>query len=78
MYFFASWSNHLFGLREGDTKIIYNAETNRSEVYDLAADPHETTNRAAQMPEAVRMWQQRLAAWVQYQNKMIKSLNTAH
>ena len=75
VYFFASWSNHLFGLREDDTKMVYNAETNSCEVYDLATDPHETINRAAQVPEATRLWQERIAAWVQYQNRMMESVN---
>ena len=74
VYFFAPWSDHLFGLRENDTKVIYNAEDNHFEIYNLAEDPHETTNRARQVPEAIGVWQQRLAAWVQYQTKMMREL----
>src|ERR1041385_6246555 len=38
-YFFCPWSDYLFGYREGDKKFIYNATTNKTEVYDLKADP---------------------------------------
>jgi len=73
-YFFVSGSEHLFGLREGNRKAIYDAEADRFEVYDLAADPGETVNLAKEMPEAVRVWRNRLAAWAQYQSRMTRGL----
>jgi arylsulfatase A-like enzyme len=73
-YFFAPWSEFLFGYREGDRKCIFNATANTFEVYDLRADPLETMNLARQSPELVQMIPQRLAAWVQYQDKFIKKL----
>jgi arylsulfatase A-like enzyme len=74
VYFFAPWSDQLFGFREKDLKVIYNASTNRFEAYDLARDPRETINRALQMRGAIPVWQERLAAWVQYQSKMMQRI----
>jgi hypothetical protein len=73
-YFFAPWSDYLFGMREGNLKTIYNATTGSHELYDLSADPRETKNLAADMPDVVAGAQRRLAAWVQYQGKLYSSL----
>ncbi len=44
-------------VRDGDLKLIITAEKGKVpemiELFDLAKDPHETTNLAAQMPEKV-------------------------
>jgi lipoteichoic acid synthase len=74
VYFFAPWSNFLFGMREGDRKIIYDATTAKHELYDLRADPRETSNLARRAPEVVGEAQQRLAAWVQHQAMLYESL----
>jgi len=73
-YFFAPYSRFLFGLREGSLKLIVDAAANKSEIYDLKADPAERTNLAAAHPEFGRTGEQRIAAWVQYQNRMYKEL----
>lgn len=67
VYFFAPWSDFLFGYREGDWKLIFNATTNRVEVYDLKSDPFEVNNLASAHPQFVTRGQQHLAAWVQAQ-----------
>jgi phosphoglycerol transferase MdoB-like AlkP superfamily enzyme len=66
-YFFSPYSDILFGLREGNLKLLVNASANVNEVYDLTADPHETQNLAGLLPDFVRTGEERLAAWVQYQ-----------
>ena len=73
-YFFAPWSDHLFGYREHDTKFIYNATTDRYELYDLAADPTEQTNLIPRRAGEISQRTRRLAAWVQYQNRMFDRL----
>src|SRR5205814_1117786 len=35
VYFFSPWSDFLFGMRDGDRKLIFNATGGGSEVYDL-------------------------------------------
>ena len=73
-YFFAPWSDYLFGYREGNHKFIYNATKNVSEVYDLAKDPEEKVNIASHFPaDYVDKGQKRLAQWIQYQDKFIKA-----
>jgi arylsulfatase A-like enzyme len=74
VYFFAPWSEHWFGYREGGRKYLFNATANRYEVYDLQQDPQETTNLAEQSPEVIEMIPQYLAAWVQYQNALIRRI----
>lgn len=74
VYFFAPWSQYLFGYREGDRKFIYNASMNTYEIYDLIKDPHETVSLLTQSPDSVFTIQQRLAAWVQYQDKLFKKI----
>jgi lipoteichoic acid synthase len=88
-YFFAARSIFLFGYREGDRKHIFNATLNSlnkegesvkgakeltDEIYDLREDPTEMTNLAEQLPNALKVGQHRLAAWVQYHNRFMKSL----
>jgi arylsulfatase A-like enzyme len=38
-------------IRDGDWKLLVNADGTRAELYDLAADPKETRDRAADQPE---------------------------
>jgi arylsulfatase A-like enzyme len=69
-YFFAPWSDYLFGSRDRSTKFIFNASKNTYELYDLSADPLEQRNLAGDHPAEIRDRIDRLAAWVQYQNRM--------
>ena len=75
-YFFAPWTDFKFGYREGPYKIIYNATLNTIEVFNLDADPQEHTNLAGEMPELVEQAYDRLAAWVQHQDKHFKATLT--
>lgn len=74
VYFFAPFGDHLFGFREGGSKVIFDATEDRFEVYDLSRDPGETTNLARSMPRETEIARQRIAAWVQYQDRMMKDL----
>lgn len=73
-YFFSPWSEFLFGYREGNHKVIFNATTNSSEIYDLSVDPNETTNLVEQMPDFLPQAQQHMAAWIQYHSKVMDKL----
>ena len=74
-YFFAPWSDYLFGYREGDTKFIYNASKDRYEMYDLSTDPTEQKNLiSGASGHEIEKHLQRIAAWVQYQKRMFDRL----
>jgi len=70
-YFFAPWSDYLFGYREGHQKYIYNATKNTTEIYDLSEDPEEQENLASYLPAEIDLCHLRLAAWAQYVNSSI-------
>jgi arylsulfatase A-like enzyme len=65
-YFYAAHDDYRLGVREGERKYIYNATTGREQLYDLATDPQELQNLAAQFPAECRKLHQRLAAWREY------------
>jgi arylsulfatase A-like enzyme len=71
VYLFGPYSG-LFGYRDGSRKLIYQALNDSTELYDLATDPGERVNLAPHSPEAVREGGERLAAWVQFQNRFLK------
>ena len=73
-YFYAANEDYLLGVREGDWKYIYNATRGREELYDLARDPDEKQNRAAEEPERCRRLRQRLAAWKDYTGRHLAHL----
>jgi lipoteichoic acid synthase len=71
VYLFGPYSG-LFGYREGSQKLIYDAIGDETELYDLAADPHEALNLAAGHPDVILKGRERLAAWMQYQNRFYR------
>jgi arylsulfatase A-like enzyme len=73
-YFFSPLAELLFGYREGDRKYIYNASRGSFEIYDLGRDPTEQQNVYNDDPEVRDAILGRLAAWVQYQDRFIRSL----
>lgn len=77
VYFFTPWSDYLFGYRERNNKFIYNATQNKSEMYDLKNDPHETNNIAFKFPKEMNLSHKRLAGWVQsldqHMSKLMKT-----
>jgi lipoteichoic acid synthase len=66
-YFFSPYAQFLFGIRDGNLKLILNATNDTRQVYDIGNDPEESHNLAADMPDFVRSGEERMAAWVQYQ-----------
>lgn len=71
-YFFSPWSEYLFGYRTPEYKVIYNANDNKTMIFDLSKDPAELNNLADQMPDFVELSHGRLARWVQYQSSMLQ------
>jgi arylsulfatase A-like enzyme len=50
-------------IREGDWKLIEFYEEGTAELYDLASDPGEASNLAAEKPELTKKLQRELATW---------------
>ena len=74
-FFFAPWSDYLFGYRKDNMKFIFNESQNTVEVYDLSTDLDEKINLFQQgMTEEVAEARNRVAAWVQFQDKFVKKL----
>ncbi|MDP3913260.1 MAG: sulfatase-like hydrolase/transferase [Bacteroidota bacterium] len=74
-FFFAPWSDYLFGYRKDNMKFIFNESQNTVEVYDLSTDSNEKINLFQQgMTEEVAEARTRVAAWVQFQDKFVKKL----
>jgi lipoteichoic acid synthase len=74
VYFFSVWDGFRFGYREGDRKYIFEALSNRLEVYDLMTDPHEQHDLSTDMHDEAPAVIERLAAWMQYQTRLFDML----
>lgn len=74
IYFFAPWSERLFGFRENDFKFIFNATNNTYEIYNLKMDPDEEVNLSSSMPVFIQSGINKLASWVQFQNSYLEAV----
>lgn len=74
VFFFAPWSDFLFGFREGDFKYIYNATKNETEIYNLKTDPYEQDNISGKNLDKIVSSHQKMAGWAQYVNKSTETL----
>ena len=72
VFFFAPFSDYLFGYRKGNKKFIFNETTKSVEVFDLLNDPDEKINIRYQTPESeISQAKKRIASWVQYQDEFV-------
>jgi hypothetical protein len=62
--FFTDYSLGLLGLRDGDWKFIFEIESGRAKLFDLARDPDEANNVAHGNELRVTAYRERLLAWV--------------
>ncbi|MES2592443.1 MAG: sulfatase [Bacteroidota bacterium] len=74
VFFFAPWSDFLFGFREGDYKYIYNATKNETEIYNLKTDPYEQKNISVENSDKIVLCHQKMAGWAQFVNKSTEAL----
>lgn len=74
VYFFNPYVEYLFGLREGNMKLIYNITAGKYEVYDLAKDPKETTDISQENETFVKQSKEKLQAWIYYQDEYMKKI----
>jgi phosphoglycerol transferase MdoB-like AlkP superfamily enzyme len=71
-FYFAPWSDYLFGYRKGKMKFIFNETRNKTEVFDLSTDPGEKNNLIDSVAkEDLENARNRVSAWVQHQDKFI-------
>jgi len=73
-FFFNPWAGFLFGYRENDRKVIFNATTGKVEEYDLKADPDERTNLFKVDAGDRSALLQPIAGWVQSQRQRVANL----
>ena len=71
-YYFAPFSDLLFGCRDGNLSYIFNASDGSHELYYLSIDPEQRRNLAQTRREDVRSLHERVAAWVQYQHGLVR------
>lgn len=63
VYFHKMAPPEMMGLRDGRWKFINEIRSNRSELYDLSADPTEQTNLASAHPEMVSQYRDMARQW---------------
>ena len=74
-FYFAPWSDYLFGYRKDNMKYVFNETQNTVEIYDLNTDPNEKTNLfSPAMKGEISKARARVAAWVQFQDKYVKQI----
>lgn len=76
IFFFNPWAGFLFGYREDDRKVVFNATTGKVEQYDLKADPDERTNLFNDASDRNALLQP-IAGWVQSQRRRVADLVAA-
>jgi hypothetical protein len=76
-YFYAANDDYLLGVREDGFKYVYDVTAGREELYDLARDPGEQVNVAAQHPLKCKRLRQRVAAWRAHEARHLAELRAA-
>jgi len=78
VYFQCLTNDYLFGCRDGSKTFIFNGTTGVDEIYDVVADPLQLHDIAGGQPALIDAIHNRMAAWVQYQVRLIKSISDGH
>ena len=74
--FFTDYSIGWLGLADSCWKYLYEIEAQRSRLFDVCADPAESRDRAAESPERVSAYRDRVRAWAAAQKAAV-SLRSA-
>src|SRR5207248_124102 len=61
--FFADYSRGLMGLRDGPRKFVYELDSERAKLFDVAADPDERMNIAERHAALAREYERLLREW---------------
>jgi hypothetical protein len=70
-YLLTNIGEYLLGVREGDWKYILNATAGQEMLFDLSRDRDEQHDAAAAEAERCRRLQQRIAAWVSFEEEFL-------
>lgn len=71
VYFYANWSAHRMGLRDGRWKYIYSPAADVHELFDLIKDPAEQHNIASSYPQYTAAYKKRVTDWEAYYQELI-------
>jgi arylsulfatase A-like enzyme len=74
VYFFVPTRDMMLGFRDAGRKYLLNLTRDKLEVFDLISDPAEQSDIISRVPESAAVAKGRLAAWVQYQEKLFGQL----
>src|SRR3989475_3368108 len=69
--FYTDYSLGLLGLRDGRRKFVYELESGRAKLFDIATDPSEKKDLAIQEPERVKAYRGHLKSWAAAQRDLI-------
>lgn len=69
--FYTDYSLGFVGLRDGSWKYIYELDSGRSKLFDLARDPGEETDLSTEQPGRVRAYHDLLIRWSKAQKALI-------
>ena len=72
--FFADYSLGLLGLRDGSLKVIYEMDSGRARLFDLADDPQERMDRGDRYANRARWYRQDLQRWVVSQKRLLTAV----
>ena len=70
--FYTDYSIGWLGLADGCWKYLYEIDSRRSRLFDVCGDPGETRDRAAEFPERVAFYRDRVVAWAAAQKDRVQ------
>ena len=69
--FFTDYSIGWLGLADGCWKYLLELDAGRSRLYDVCVDPRESRDRAAEFPERIAAYRERVQAWAAAQKDAV-------
>ena len=70
--FFTDYSIGWLGLADGCWKYLHDLDAGRSRLFDVCTDPGESRDRAAEFPERVSAYRDRVRGWAAAQKEAVK------
>ena len=70
-FFVASVDDYILGIREDRWKYVFEASSGNESLFDLVTDPREERNALSAQPELIARLRQRVAAWVDFEDKFL-------